>query len=188
MLRYHTFNKRLFAHFVDGLVMMPLLLMEHFTANFNNMWLVAGGQAAYLLLWTAYLAISHARWGQTLGKRLVQIKVVDVQDENRLISYRKAFLRESIPFVIGVIALIIFIADARLTGETDPFLNDSIRHSQLFVSGWMLIELITMLFSAKRRAVHDFMASSVVIDLAEVRRNYFKEKQAQLLQSLQTSK
>jgi uncharacterized RDD family membrane protein YckC len=31
-------------------------------------------------------------------------------------------------------------------------------------SGWLLAELITMLFNKKRRAIHDFLGNSVVID------------------------
>jgi len=31
--------------------------------------------------------------------------------------------------------------------------------------GWTLAEIISMLFNKKRRAIHDFLANSVVIDV-----------------------
>ncbi len=100
----------------------------------------------------------------------MKIKVFDL-DEKNLIGYKRAFLRESVWFFVsiaGIIWLIIKTPDINpASGEFDVEYNDI---GMIVSSAWLLTELITMLSNSKRRAVHDYLAGSVVIDLNEAKK------------------
>jgi uncharacterized RDD family membrane protein YckC len=110
----------------------------------------------------------HGKYGQTLGKMACKVKVVDVS-EQKGISMKQAFLRDIILIVFGTLGMIFMIPDV-LSG-TYPYVPESIDLSTMFwffiwgyaESAWFFAEFITMLFSSKRRAVHDFIAGTVVI-------------------------
>ncbi len=109
------------------------------------------------------------KYGQTIGKMLLKVKVMDVS-ETAHITYRQAARRNIVPIFITIIILpydIYHIIDGKyfmFHPQTGP---DAYTMAMTYISmAWFLMELITMLFSKKRRAVHDFIAASVVIKAA----------------------
>ncbi len=95
----------------------------------------------------------------------MKIKVYDV-DEKRLIGFRRAFLRESIGIAISIVGVIYLLIDNRnlsVPGSEKIQIYDNLVIYTSF--GWFLLELVTTLSTTKRRAVNDFIARSVVIDL-----------------------
>ena len=66
--------------------------------------------------------------------------------------------------------------------ESKSYYNDFVS----ITSGiWLIMELTTMFFNEKRRALHDFLAGSVVIDLIELQREDLHRRQQELRTSLQ---
>ncbi len=130
--------------------------------------------AALLLIvdrfaWFLYTVVMHARYGQTVGKMVTKVRVVDFPGEGP-ISWRQAWLREGIPIVLSVGVLVYEVfgvltgrvsASAVASGEAlagGPF--------WLFMAlplGWFLAEVLTMLTNDKRRALHDLVAKTVVV-------------------------
>jgi uncharacterized RDD family membrane protein YckC len=108
----------------------------------------------------------HGRYGQTLGKMVCKIKVVD-KSETKSITYRQAALRDSVMIVVGLIFSITMLPvvlqgkDPYQMKEAKDVLNILLWSS--ISTLWFIAELITMLTNKKRRAIHDFIASSVVI-------------------------
>jgi uncharacterized RDD family membrane protein YckC len=166
--KYQTFWRRFWAGFVDALVLAPLMIADHF------FWRGAGPvaiRAAWTLILSflpyAYAVVGHGLYGQTVGKWLLGIRVLDVT-ETRL-GMHQAFARESVP--IGLLAW--------QTAENLDSILQGIRQSPprghgpglpgWVAVGWFVLELVTMLASPRRRTMHDLIAGSVVVRLASGR-------------------
>lgn len=132
------------------------------------------------------MVIGHGFYGKTIGKRLVGIKVFSL-NEKTLIGYKNAFIRESFWFFTTIVC-VIYVAIS--TSNTETF-NEEIRATYyndivgLTSSIWLILELITMAFNKKRRAFHDLLAGSVVVDFNELRREDLRKRQDVLIASLQ---
>ena len=96
----------------------------------------------------------------------MQIRVLDI-GEQKTIGYWRAFIRESV-WVIADISGLIYLAYASYTANVND--RELIRsvyedYTSYTILVWFLLELITMLFNSKRRAFHDYIARSVVVNL-----------------------
>jgi uncharacterized RDD family membrane protein YckC len=163
MVRYETGWKRFWAAIVDMIVFMPFLLISK--------WMVQSGYDASLFMaWTifttlvpiAYSVLLHYKYGQTIGKWVTGIKVIDVS-ETRLISLRQSLMRESFYLGIELIALFYFLFLVFQVGDINYIIEDYRSFTDLPYFLWLLLELVSMLTNKKRRAVHDFLAKSVVV-------------------------
>jgi uncharacterized RDD family membrane protein YckC len=169
--KYNTFWKRLFAGIIDGLVFLPLIIfqtiIEEYFIDMYSRWIFIGFEFFYAICWMLYVVVGHGKYGQTVGKKLLKIKVFDI-DEKNLIGYRRAFLRESVWFFVSIAGIIYLI----IITQNISSINEGISEKYDDIVGltslsWFVVELITMLSNYKRRAVHDFIAGSVVVDLKE---------------------
>jgi uncharacterized RDD family membrane protein YckC len=116
------------------------------------------------LILTAYTVYFHGKYGQTLGKRIIGIKVLDM-DESSTIGFKRAILRESIWLLFSFSALVYSFFQNGFENQLQEEIATSYDAIiSLFTLSWPVVELITMFFNEKRRAVHDFIAQSVVID------------------------
>ena len=152
--RYQTGLRRVAAAVIDA-----LLLSAPGTALTANGALTPNGQAileqvnAFLPL--LYSIVLHYRFGQTFGKKLVGIKVLDVS-ETRLPSWRQAVLRDSVWLGLEVLGLVLAVVDfVNLEWLAWGVVNASLL--------WVILEITTMLLSPKRRAIHDLLAGTVVV-------------------------
>lgn len=158
--KYETGWARFWAAFIDGLIFLPLSLLEDFfllpTDNKAGffIWIIFN-----IVLSFAYSVLLHAKYGQTLGKMVLKVKIVDIS-ENRPITLKQAFMRDlvgSIILTFAIILMFIRFTDIQLIERGyDEFL-----YPWVFI--WTLIELVTMLTNSKRRAIHDFIAGTVVV-------------------------
>jgi uncharacterized RDD family membrane protein YckC len=161
--KYSTGLKRIWAAIVDGIVFMPFLLIDYF--------LISPATNEYIricwLLFTVftpifYSIILHYNYGQTIGKWVVGIKVMDVT-ETKNISFKQSVIRDSFYLFIELIAFLYFLVQLFKTGKTSYLLEDFNSFGGIPFLVWTLLELATMLLNKKRRAIHDFLARSVVI-------------------------
>lgn len=167
--KYQTFSPRFAAGFADGLIFMPL--------NYAYAWIADSGadRAVLALVYVFYSAsfltysvFLHGRYGQTIGKRLCGIIVLDVS-ENPL-SMKQAFIRDS-PCIIALLVFLPFGLYRIWQGLEvhDPeqvFQAEQIANYVFF--GWFIAEFVTMLGNPMRRAVHDYFAGSVVVREDEI--------------------
>ena len=109
----------------------------------------------------------HGKYGQTIGKMVTKVKIIDAKTHNP-ISFRHAIVRDSIPILIIIISEV-YLAYHLATGtiSIDDLINgESGTGAGWFLwifAGWYLAEIITMLTNDKRRALHDFIAGTVVV-------------------------
>jgi len=173
-MNYATFWQRFAAMWIDVIVILPFV--------FFLTWLHSVFNAAALLVPMAtascvYSIYCHGRFGQTVGKHVMGIRVVRMDGER--IGWREALLRSSVDVAFTTVDLIasyvIFAAltDAELNSAAGSgwMQRRSIIKSHMPIwctwtsavgQAWYLSEVIVMLFNKKRRAFHDFIAGTVV--------------------------
>lgn len=171
-LKYDTFLLRLVAALIDGLVFLPLALADRFVLQ--NLQLL---ELPLFLLWlfltsfayVGYEIVMHGRYGQTLGKMVMGVRVISL-DEAPL-SMKQAAMRSLVPLCLVGLAFLL-----SLWALFDPvgfLLSRGMRVAAALLRlaniGWFLLEVITMLVNRKRRALHDFIAGSVVVWSADQR-------------------
>ena len=149
----YVFWKRILAFWTDSIVLLVVayLLLSLFKDPLLSIgnWGILIGFVIFML----YYGLQNSRLcgGQTLGKRLFKIKVVDM--DNQFLSVRKSMLRALIltpMFVFGSLFL--------------PVGNVVIIYS-IFIGFISFVIVMLFLFnSPQRRSLHDLVAGSVVVD------------------------
>jgi uncharacterized RDD family membrane protein YckC len=151
-------------HRLDSAALAPLAWIDQLVWNHTSHalillpWLVV-----YCLAWPIYEVLLVARYGQTLGKMACGVRIRDLN--GGAVSMQHAVLRQiglifSVPYFAAIQAQNILAGNLanRALGE------DSSYHAFLFILlAWTLLEIVTMLTNRKRRAVHDFIAHTVVV-------------------------
>jgi uncharacterized RDD family membrane protein YckC len=164
--KYSTFGPRFWAGFVDGLVFLPVSLLDDYLSSpaRTALVLVAWAVFSYSAYW-AYSVSLHALRGQTVGKKYKHVKVLDVSEE-RIPSLRQAILRDIGGITAGICGTFYFsyIVLAHKYAGTDELLSHWPWRILAFANlGWFLLELVTMITNPKRRAFHDLIARTVVV-------------------------
>lgn len=161
--KYQTGFKRLLAAIVDGIVFMPLVLLEQLIfKSAKNSFLIFSWLTFSAFLPIFYSIILHYKYGQTIGKWVVGVKVIDIT-ETRNINLKQSIFRDILYLAAEVIGLCYFLILMLHTGDNDYLVANYNEFTGLPFFIWTLLELITMLTNHKRRAIHDFLAKSVVV-------------------------
>jgi uncharacterized RDD family membrane protein YckC len=177
-MNYASFLQRFVAMWIDFFVLLPLMALQIALGALSS------GVAAALVIpvslsFVAYSIYCHGRYGQTLGKRLVGVRVVRTTGQR--IGWREAWLRSSVDTLFSVLGIIgSFVALATIT-EAEYLGGDWLQRAVNFgvhqpswvgwvdiaAQVWIWSEVIVMLFNPHRRALHDFIAGTIVV--SEVR-------------------
>lgn len=166
--KYQTFWPRVGAHFIDRIIFYPLTLIARLVIyKSDSSFLIIFWDQFYVWALIAYSVFMHSYNGQTVGKMVCKVRVLDVT-ENKL-SLRQAFMRD-IPLIIShcIYSLYIFYNSSSyinvVIGKVKDFSSFPMWFWVLGMASfiWSLLEIITMLTNNKRRAIHDFIAGSVV--------------------------
>lgn len=173
-MKYSGFWKRTASIFIDMMVLLPFFFLQNWLDSLSKT--VALILAVlFPVLFCAYDVCFVAMRGQTPGKMAVGIKIVKVNGGP--VSWKEAFLRHSINIIFataGVIAICIAITKipaseyAGLSWESRTHRLYELRPSgfrwmDVLSNIWIWSEVIVLLFNKKKRALHDFIAGTVVI-------------------------
>ncbi len=116
-----------------------------------------------------------ALWGQTPGKMAAKIKVVKVDGSSPTLL--NAFLRNSVETLLTLTVLVLEMKAVTMVssvefsatdfGKRADLLNKFVPEIVVYI-GWatqafVLSEFIVLLLNKKKRAIHDFIAGTVVI-------------------------
>lgn len=165
--RYKTFWRRFWAGFLDGLLLLiPSMIFAVAMSGAGLETALASPvfDLGASILAIVYVVFMHARYGQTLGKMAVGVKVVRVNDEGPL-SIARATLRNFVAvgyFVLAVVAM--FIVE---TPGVDA--EEAVEPPMALVvigAAWMAVgaaNVITAIINRRRRALHDLVAKTIVI-------------------------
>ena len=160
---------------IDSLVAAPFVALA-----FYLQWATwESAVVAFILfppLYWLYNVYFHARWGATIGKMAMKIKVVRESDRGD-IGLREALLRFAPDLAFGVLAVIgnmIAVSQissteyelASYSGQLD-LMSEAQPLPSMAVSAatsiWTVSELVVLLLNERKRAIHDFIAGTVVI-------------------------
>ena len=162
--RYKTFWPRLGAAFLDSAALAPLVWVDQVLWNFTS-------SSILIFLWVLTyqaLSISYAvgflyYFGQTPGKMATGVLILD--NGERRLTLGQAILRNIVQ-VILVPIFILVVSNNLLAGRLANRGLGDYRFLMWFAVAmmvWGVLEFITMLFNSKRRAIHDFIAGTVVV-------------------------
>jgi uncharacterized RDD family membrane protein YckC len=169
--RYSTFGPRFWTGSIDSCVLWPVGFVTTALLSLNVPRLIAAALVVMeSLAWLLYTVVMHARYGQTVGKMVTKVRVLDFRTEGS-ISWCQAWLREGIPMVPSL---------GLLGWEVVLILNGSLNPSALangeelaarkgfwlltvLPALWFAAEVLTMLTNEKRRALHDFIAGTLEV-------------------------
>jgi uncharacterized RDD family membrane protein YckC len=173
-MRYGTFWQRVAATLIDALVLLPLWVAVEWISGSST----AVAMSLLLpaaLLYIGYYTYLHARFGQTVGKRVMGIQVVRL--DGNAIGWREAWLRSAVAAVILMIQVAAsWVALSRVGEEAYEGLGWQQRITLLsqhepawssWIEGvslaWSWVAVVVMLFHRERRSLHDFIAGTVVV-------------------------
>jgi uncharacterized RDD family membrane protein YckC len=158
-----AFRLRAGAYLVDGALIAAVLALGGLLSFLVSAWAGALLPLATHVLPFAYLAASHHGTGQTVGKRLLRIRVVD-EDSLGRITFARSALRALValggPQVAagGIVAL----------GHSPlPVWAIAVASGALVVAGnaWALVDCLAALNEPRRRTFHDRAAGTIVMPL-----------------------
>lgn len=168
---YATIGQRILACVVDTIVFVPVLLI---VPTITDLIGHIGSSTFGALITYGYLISLHALYGQTLGKRLMRIRVIRIDGER--IGWREAALRSSVDLGFSLV----MIAAAVMTvyhapPSVFPFgtvvtQGEVVTHSSSWGQpiaytsyAWTLIDALTFFSNAQGRTLHDMIAGTVVV-------------------------
>lgn len=161
MNKYQTFLPRLGALLIDTFIMLPLGIFDdwfhqaEFPHSFFYVWIPLS-----LLVFPVYSIVMHGLYGQTLGKMWFNVKVTDASEEP--IKFAQAVWRD-VPQLIFSISSI-FIGIVALSYDAE---STSMKYAYGIYSGaaaiWGFADIVVFFTNEKRRALHDYIAGTVVI-------------------------
>jgi uncharacterized RDD family membrane protein YckC len=167
-VRYSTFWQRFFASLIDGLVLIPIAIIE----NFNEAtWKILPLQVLTFILALAYKPFLEVKYRATLGKMALNLTIVDTAFEKPTI--KNIILRNifdtSGRVIIGITTFITF-ASAEFQ-DVDSITDYSALSNALTGATWItmgvgLLSIVDALFlvtDPRRRALHDRIGQTLVI-------------------------
>lgn len=170
MNKYNTFWPRFWALFIDGIIFQLILKLVELIDTSNSQILFVLISFISLNIPYIYSILLHGKYGQTLGKMLLNIKIIDFKSEEK-INYNQALVRDSIPLIL--VNLFFIIAQIITWGQdmtnysftTLGYIVLLTPAFMIFI--WSILEIVTMLFDSYNRALHDKIAKTVVIRIKE---------------------
>lgn len=176
---YAGFWVRLSATLIDFLFFVPLLVLCYFLGEtFRLFYLYWFIPELIIGMWFhAYLVL---RYGGTPGKLLLKIRISMV--DGSPVTFKAAFLRYSVLFFLTALSSIA-IATSTLTITNDQYFSLSYldrskklvelappwyEFVKMLTQVWISSEFLTMMFNKKRRAIHDFIAGTIVVRLVSL--------------------
>lgn len=165
--RYQTLFPRIIAAIIDSIVLWPIGLLLNYLMKLDILFAVLLLNLINNLLPFIYSIFCHGRYGQTIGKYAMNVKVIDI-GEQKSIDFGQALLRDIVPVALTLVLFIysIFMMDYSLSGE-DLLNNLSILLPMIILSSlsilWAILEIFSMLTNKKSRAIHDLIAGTVVV-------------------------
>ena len=174
MNNFATFWQRFAATGIDLLILFPLMFVQARMGAASKSAALALA-VPWIVLAVGYSIYCHGRFGKTIGKSVMGIRVARLTGER--IGWREAWLRSSVEMCLATIVTVGWIMALATTTDAEYYGAAASRYPEnvsvhqptwaVWASKiqeiWFWSELVTMLFNKRRRALHDFIAGTVVI-------------------------
>ncbi len=172
---YAGVGRRIAAYVLDGLLFMPLLALQLWMQRLTSV-SAAVGLALFFVIAVAYRVAFPAMMGATPGKLVVDIRITKPNGDP--IGWREALKRESVGIALGAIlmlgalAALWNIAPSEYAALTSNAARSALRTANQAwwypmalraATAWMWTDSGALLFNTRRRALHDFIAGTIVV-------------------------
>jgi uncharacterized RDD family membrane protein YckC len=169
---YAGFWPRFFAGFIDGLIFLPLLYLFKYIDGFSkyNFCITSTLTLLFFIFYEVYLV---KQYGGSLGKLVLKLKII--RTDGLIVGWKESFMRYSVSIAIHLISVVIVIIAVQHISD-DIFFNVSFWKRSDFIDSlgthwwdtilavWFFSEFIVLQTNDRKRAVHDFIAGTVVIN------------------------
>ena len=171
---YAGFWRRLGALLVDGFVLVPFVVIFVWLDGLSISTAMVAAVASVTLA-EAYAIYFHSRFGATLGKMVTNIKVT--LPNGSPIGFTEAFLRSPVGLGFSMVATFARLS-AIVNADAEQYLSLDWTGREAYASKlfpawygnveflghlWFWSEVVVLLFNQHKRALHDFIAGTVVI-------------------------
>ena len=163
MEKYQTLGRRFLALVIDSILIgLGTLIISFFLRVFfesdQTVSLMSLAATSLLNLATVfYFILLHYGYGQTIGKKAVDVKVVD--DSESPINFGQAVLR-SLPQLIPTLFTVTLLTPNYYPDESTQIISAVIFGA---AGVFNIADIVVCLTNDKRRALHDIIAGTVVI-------------------------
>ena len=177
MMIYAGFWRRTAALLVEALIWVPISLTIHYHVAWRSIPVAIASYVVLGVVSFVYRITFLVRWGQTIGKMVARIRVTRI--DGQPIGWGVAVLRTSVDMILWAISTTAFVY-VLLSWDGPQWSSlDALERSKLIIERnplhlfskvaslvWMGSELVVFLSNKKRRALHDFIAGTVVVHTA----------------------
>ncbi|TGL19750.1 RDD family protein [Leptospira bourretii] len=174
-LELASLGKRIKAHLVDFIVMLPFLsimIYAMFKSQSLGLKYYFMLTIFYSIIFIGYRIFFAFKYGGTLGKLAVKIKIIGKNQDS--LSIRDSFLREIphifiyIIFIINVYLMFSYYNDNAETLIAYDFSSyfKELEKQELFPNlstYYYILSILFILFNKMKKTPHDFLANSIVI-------------------------
>jgi len=171
---YAGFWIRVAAKLVDVIIMLPVIVLLMYVNSLSK--------SAYfyaiipsLLVNIIYEVVLVKIYGGTPGKLIMGIKIIQKNGDD--IDWRAACYRYSVEFFLAILGVYVMILTLNMIDDATYTSLGFLKRSQLLADinpipnkvqswlngAWIIIGLIVLVFNARKRSTHDFIAGTVVI-------------------------
>lgn len=171
---YAGFGSRLGSLLIDTLIYWPFILLIEYINGLSrtNYYFTFLISLSFLFFYHIYCV---KKWGGTPGKLIMNIKILKIN--GKPVEWEQAILRHIVSIIYSVITtILICISISKISDDLFDKLSYVQRSMVLtslspvpikalmwFNNIWVLSELIVLLFNQRKMALHDYIASTVVI-------------------------
>jgi len=171
---YAGFWIRLGSLLLDFLIMIPVIFLTLYLNGLskNAYYFTFIPSLIFHFWYSIYLVKKH---GGTPGKLIAGIKILKINGEN--VTWKESILRQIVTFILTIFASVItIIALSKADGEYYESLTWMTKQQYLMTltpllftiytwtsNIWTYSELLVLLFNKRKRALHDFIAGTVIV-------------------------
>ena len=172
---YASFWRRAGAGILDVLLLLPIGFFAQWIGTTSRTGALAAAVLTAVLFW-GYTLCFHALRGQTPGKMIAGIHVV--RADGRRIGWRESWMRNLVDLALALVVLAgAFVALGRISGAEYTVLGASretewldeitprwARVAETLNLVWICGGMLVMLLNERRRAIHDFIGGTIVVE------------------------
>lgn len=153
-MNYHEIlRSRFLALIIDSIIILPVFITGTFLVSFfDNSILKFLFSHLSETVSVFYVILMHAFYGQTLGKKILKIKVFDIS--GKPIIFGQAVLR-SLPQIASILFTLTFSASQEPESQFALWFG-------IFLLVFNFADIIVCIFTEKHRALHDLIAGTLV--------------------------
>ena len=166
--RYGTFKDRALASLIDGVIFIPLIVID----RFNKLdWKSQILLTIVFLVGVIYKPLLEFKYGATIGKKLMNLIVVNKNHQK--VNLKEVLIRN----LFDITSRMFFFGATLMTYRSDGFMNITSNREfvifqktiinmnpyLLFFFSITVIEIVFILSDKQRRALHDRMGATFVI-------------------------